>query len=88
MCVNSGNTLCYLIAFQKNVAITITVEPLNDGCIRDRSLVFCREVVPISEVGIDQTRSLTTLRLAQRRPQAFLSGCACGPNHAIGCLLA
>ena len=27
-----------------------TLEPLNNGHIGDRSLVLCREVVPISEV--------------------------------------
>ena len=35
---------------------TCTVEPPNNGHIGDRSLVLCREVVPISEVVPERVR--------------------------------
>ncbi len=67
-----------------------TVEPPNNGRIGGRSLVLCREVVPISEVGIEQTRSQTTLCLVSLVPRLHRLGApapiTCGPNFDIGCL--
>ncbi len=69
-----------------NCAKEYTVQAPNNGHIGDRSLVLCKEVVPISEVGIEQTRSQTTLCLASlvpRLPRGVPASIACGPNHAI-----
>ncbi len=55
--------------------IAATVEPPINRHIGDRSLVLCREVVPISEVGIEQTRSQTTLCLGTLVPSYMQYGC-------------
>ncbi len=71
--------------------VLCTVEPLNNGHIGDRSHVLCREVVPISEVGIEQTRSQTTICLASLVPRLPHLGApapiAYGRDNAIGRLL-
>ncbi len=70
---------------------TCTVEPPNNRHIGDRFLVLCEEVVPFSEVGIEQTRSQTTLCLASLIPRLPRLGApapiVCSPKHAIGRLL-
>ncbi len=66
--------LVFLWGVQKTILET-TVEPPNNGHIGDRSLVLCREVVPFSEVGIEQTRSQTTLCWASLVPRLPRLGC-------------
>ncbi len=89
-CMRAYVRVC-MLACVRACVIWTTAEPLNNGLIGDRPLVLCREVVPFSEVGVEQICSQTMLCLASLVPRLPRLGAPapieCSPDHAIGRLL-